>query len=137
MSGSRRARPDDRPARVGGAVVGTPTSDVSARGPQHADRAEEHRVRDHDDQAAPLRRRMLERLAPRSDDYEHNDLSRRVGVPPDEPANGHSHCKALFLPMSVCVNVADNRLQLGRWQRIFLIELDESRERSVSVMVMG
>jgi thiamine phosphate synthase YjbQ (UPF0047 family) len=39
--------------------------------------------------------------------------------------------------MSVCVNVADGRLQLGRWQRIFLIELDESRERSVSVMVMG
>lgn len=82
-------------------------------------------------------KRTLERLAPRSDQYEHNDFSRRVGVPPDEPANGHSHCKALFLPMSVGVNVADGRLQLGRWQRIFLIELDESRERSVSVMVMG
>jgi secondary thiamine-phosphate synthase enzyme len=82
-------------------------------------------------------KRVLERLAPRSGEYEHNDLSRRVDVPPDEPANGHSHCKALFLPMSVCVNVADGRLQLGRWQRIFLIELDESRERSVSVMVMG
>jgi secondary thiamine-phosphate synthase enzyme len=82
-------------------------------------------------------RRMLERLAPSSDVYEHNDFSRRVDVPPDEPANGHSHCKALFLPMSACVNVADGRLQLGRWQRIFLIELDESRERSVSVMVMG
>jgi secondary thiamine-phosphate synthase enzyme len=82
-------------------------------------------------------RRMLERLAPSSDVYEHNDFSRRVDIPPDEPANGHSHCKALFLPMSACVNVADGRLQLGRWQRIFLIELDESRERSVSVMVMG
>ncbi len=82
-------------------------------------------------------KRTLERLAPRSGEYEHNDFSRRVGVPPDEPPNGHSHCKALFLPMSVCVNVADGRLQLGRWQRIFLIELDESRERSVSVMVMG
>ncbi|HEY6403820.1 MAG TPA: secondary thiamine-phosphate synthase enzyme YjbQ [Blastocatellia bacterium] len=82
-------------------------------------------------------RRMLERLAPSSDVYEHNDFSRRVDIPPDEPANGHSHCKALFLPMSACVNVADGRLQLGRWQRIFLIELDDSRERSVSVMVMG
>jgi len=80
---------------------------------------------------------MLERLAPRSAQYEHNDFSRRVDIPPDEPANGHSHCKALFLPISVCVNVADGRLQLGRWQRIFLVELDESRERSVSVMVMG
>jgi secondary thiamine-phosphate synthase enzyme len=82
-------------------------------------------------------KRMLERLAPSSDVYQHNDFSRRVDVPPDEPANGHSHCKALFLPMSACVNVADGRLQLGRWQRIFLIELDEPRERSVSVMVMG
>jgi len=80
---------------------------------------------------------MLERLAPRSAEYEHNDFSRRVDIPPDEPANGHSHCKALFLPISACVNVADGLLQLGRWQRIFLVELDDSRERSVSVMVMG
>jgi secondary thiamine-phosphate synthase enzyme len=82
-------------------------------------------------------KRLLERLAPRSGDYEHNDFSRRVDIPPDEPANGHSHCKALFLPISVCVNIADGLLQLGRWQRIFLIELDQARERSVSVMVMG
>ena len=82
-------------------------------------------------------KRMLEHLAPRTGDYEHNDFSRRVDIPPDEPANGHSHCKALFLPMSVCVNVADGLLQLGRWQRIFLIELDESRDRNISVIVMG
>lgn len=82
-------------------------------------------------------KRLLERLAPRSGEYEHNDFSRRVDIPPDEPANGHSHCKALFLPMSVCLNVADGLLQLGRWQRVFLVELDEARERSVSVMVMG
>ena len=82
-------------------------------------------------------RRMLEHLAPRSAQYEHNDFSRRIDIPPDEPANGHSHCKALFLPISVCVNVADGLLQLGRWQRIFLVELDESRDRGVSVMVMG
>jgi thiamine phosphate synthase YjbQ (UPF0047 family) len=72
-----------------------------------------------------------------SGEYEHNDFSRRVDISPDEPANGHSHCKAIFLPISVCVNVADGLLQLGRWQRIFMVELDESRERSVSVMVMG
>ncbi|MFN0086530.1 MAG: secondary thiamine-phosphate synthase enzyme YjbQ [Blastocatellia bacterium] len=82
-------------------------------------------------------RRLLEGLAPRSAEYEHNDFSRRVDIPPDEPANGHSHCKALFLPMSASVNVADGEAQLGRWQRIFLLELDDSRERTVSVMVMG
>lgn len=82
-------------------------------------------------------RDMLERLAPRAGEYQHNDFSRRVDIPEDEPANGHSHCKALFLPMSACVNIADGVLQLGRWQRIFLLELDESRERNVSVMVLG
>ncbi|MGH9845482.1 MAG: secondary thiamine-phosphate synthase enzyme YjbQ [Blastocatellia bacterium] len=82
-------------------------------------------------------KQMLETVAPRTGEYQHNDFSRRVDIPPDEPANGHSHCKALFLPMSACVNIADGQIQLGRWQRIFLLELDESRERSISVMVMG
>jgi len=82
-------------------------------------------------------KQLLERLVPCSAEYQHNDFSRRADIPPDEPANGHSHCKALFLPVSACVNVADGQLQLGRWQRIFLVELDGARERSVSVMVIG
>src|SRR5262245_1355818 len=82
-------------------------------------------------------KQLLEAVAPRAREYQHNDFSRRVDIPPDEPANGHSHCKALFLPMSACINIADGQIQLGRWQRIFLLELDESRERNISVMVMG
>jgi secondary thiamine-phosphate synthase enzyme len=82
-------------------------------------------------------KRILENVAPRTGDYEHNDFSRRVDIPPDEPANGHSHCKALFLPMSACVNIAGGMLQLGRWQRVFFLELDGWREREVSIMVMG
>ncbi len=82
-------------------------------------------------------KRLLESCAPRDSEYEHNDFSRRVDIPPDEPANGHSHCKALFLPTSIMLNVADGELQLGRWQSLFLIELDESRERNISVLIMG
>lgn len=82
-------------------------------------------------------KRLLDKHVPREGEYEHNDFSRRVDIPPDEPANGHSHCKALFLPTSVMLNVADGRLQLGRWQSLFLIELDGARDRSVSVVVMG
>jgi hypothetical protein len=33
--------------------------------------------------------------------------------------------------------VLDGRVQLGRWQRIFLVELDQDRERAVSVMILG
>jgi secondary thiamine-phosphate synthase enzyme len=79
----------------------------------------------------------LEHLAPRDARYQHNDLGRRRGVPPDEPANGHAHCKALFLPTSVSINIVDGRLQLGPWQSIFFVELDEGRERRLSVMVIG
>ncbi len=79
----------------------------------------------------------LEHHAPRDARYQHNDLGRRRGVPPDEPANGHAHCKALFLPTSVSINIVDGRLQLGPWQSIFFVELDEGRERSLSVMVIG
>jgi secondary thiamine-phosphate synthase enzyme len=83
-------------------------------------------------------RRTLERLAPRHATYEHDDLARRQGpLPPDEPLNGHSHCKALFLRTSESIHVVDGSPQLGRWQRLFLIELDSPRERTVSVMIMG
>jgi secondary thiamine-phosphate synthase enzyme len=82
-------------------------------------------------------RRMLDRMAPREAVYEHNDFSRRVDIPPDEPANGHSHCKALFLPASVCLNISDGRIQLGQWQSLFFIELDDCRERTISIMVLG
>jgi thiamine phosphate synthase YjbQ (UPF0047 family) len=33
--------------------------------------------------------------------------------------------------------VADGRLQLGRWQRLFLVELDGPRSREVSVLLAG
>lgn len=82
-------------------------------------------------------KRLLDSHVPRDGEYEHNDFSRRVDIPADEPANGHSHCKALFLPATVMLNIADGKLQLGRWQSLFFVELDEARERSISVLVMG
>jgi thiamine phosphate synthase YjbQ (UPF0047 family) len=35
------------------------------------------------------------------------------------------------------LNLANGKLQLGRWQSLFLIELDEARDRYISVLVMG
>lgn len=83
-------------------------------------------------------KRTLERLAPRYEPYRHDDFSiRTANMTPDEAPNGHAHCKALFLKTSEILNIADGRLQLGLWQRIFLIELDRARPRTVSVMVFG
>ena len=83
-------------------------------------------------------RQTLERLAPRDIDYGHNDFSiRTVNMQPEETENGHSHCKAMFLRTSETLNLTDGVIQLGRWQRVFLLELDGARRRSVSVVVMG
>lgn len=80
---------------------------------------------------------MLERLVPRAVVYAHDDMPRRMGVPADEPRNGHAHCRALLLPTSASLNIVDGRLALGRWQRVFLVELDGPRKRDVSVVLMG
>lgn len=82
--------------------------------------------------------RTLSRLVPAGDYYEHNDFSiRTVNVEENEPANGHSHCQQLFLGGSEMVPVQDGTLLLGRWQSIFLIELDHARPRNVLVQTMG
>jgi secondary thiamine-phosphate synthase enzyme len=80
---------------------------------------------------------MLERLAPRDALYGHNELHRRRDVAPDESRNGDAHCRALLLGSSETLAVADGALPLGRWQRVFLVELDGPRLRKVSVVVMG
>jgi len=83
-------------------------------------------------------KRMLEKFAPQTDEYLHNDFRiRTVNMGPDEQKNGHSHCKAMFLRTSETINLCNGTLQLGTWQRIFLLELDHARERTVSVMVLG
>jgi secondary thiamine-phosphate synthase enzyme len=82
-------------------------------------------------------RALLERWAPRGFTYRHNDLAARTDVPPDERPNGDSHARALLLGVSVCLNVADGRLDLGTWQRVFLVELDGPRQRSFSIHVVG
>ena len=81
---------------------------------------------------------LLARAAPRDAPYLHDDMAvRTVNLTPGEHTNGHAHCRALLLPSSALLNVASGRLQLGRWQRVFLVELDGPRAREVSVVVFG
>ena len=81
---------------------------------------------------------LLERIAPRDGLYRHDNVGLRTSncVLVERP-NGHSHCRALLLASSVSLNIARGRLQLGTWQRIFLVELDGPRTRSVSVVAIG
>lgn len=83
-------------------------------------------------------RKVLEKAAPRTMKYMHDNFKvRTVNMHPNEPVNGHSHCKALFLTPGVFLNVIDSKLQLGQWQHIFAVELDDSRPRKIAVQMMG
>jgi secondary thiamine-phosphate synthase enzyme len=81
---------------------------------------------------------LLTRAAPRDAPYRHDDMDvRKVNLAVGERPNGHAHCHALLLGSSASLNLAEGRLQLGRWQRVFLVELDGPRAREVSVLVLG
>jgi secondary thiamine-phosphate synthase enzyme len=82
--------------------------------------------------------RVLERIAPRQEYYEHNDLEIRTeNLTDDEDLNGHAHCIHMLMGASESIPVVNGKLTLGRWQRIFLIELDKARDREVLVQVVG
>ena len=80
--------------------------------------------------------RFLEDVAPRHGYYAHDILEARE-VPKDEPINGHSHIKALFFNASKLIPVisdgSKNYLDVGKWQRIFLVDADFPRERQIRV----
>jgi secondary thiamine-phosphate synthase enzyme len=81
-------------------------------------------------------RELLEDAAPDHGRYRHDDpMARVVNLTTAERANGHAHCRALFLPTSVCLNVVKGRLLLGHWQRVFFVELDGPREREIAVLI--
>jgi secondary thiamine-phosphate synthase enzyme len=84
-------------------------------------------------------RAFLERSAPPSAHYRHNDFRvRTVHMHPDESPNGHAHCLQLMLGTSESIPVADGALLLGTWQRIFLVELDGPRPaRELLVQLLG
>jgi secondary thiamine-phosphate synthase enzyme len=81
---------------------------------------------------------LLERAAPREAVYRHDNVTlRSVNCVLGDRPNGHSHCRALLLGPTVALNVSGGQLQLGRWQRVFVVELDGPRSRDVSVLVVG
>ncbi len=80
--------------------------------------------------------RMLEGIAPSCAEYKHNEFAHALSTNGERP-NGHSHCQHLLLGASEAVPIVDGRLVVGRWQRIFLIELDHGRDREVVVQLVG
>lgn len=83
--------------------------------------------------------RRLHVLVPERAYYAHDDLSRRTqNLVPDERANGRSHVLQMLIGgNSQSIPVANGRPLLGRWQRLFLLELDEPKPRDIIFQTVG
>lgn len=79
--------------------------------------------------------KALEGLAPVGGRYQHD------GAPhdgEDEQPNGYAHIRAAFLSSpSVTLPIRKGMLALGRWQRVFLVELDRARPRMLQITLLG
>jgi secondary thiamine-phosphate synthase enzyme len=96
------------------------------------------RINEHEPELLKDLSRVLAAFAPETQAYFHNDFSvRSVNMAEDECPNGHAHCQHLLLGTSETIPIMEARLMFGRWQRIFLIELDHGRTRDIVVTVMG
>lgn len=78
--------------------------------------------------------RLLTSMAPEDSHYDHNTFH-----PTDngERPNGHSHVQHVFLGASEHIPIVGGALTCGTYQRIFLVELDQAREREVVVQILG
>jgi len=78
-------------------------------------------------------------LVPEAGYYAHDDLERRTqNLVPDERANGRSHVMQMLVGgNSQTVPIAHGEVLLGRWQRLFLLELDEPKPREIVFASFG
>ncbi len=75
-------------------------------------------------------RRALDQIAPATLDYEHNKAY--------HDGNGFSHVRSALMGTSITVPIIDGQLQLGTWQEILLLNLDNRRrKREVVGVVIG
>lgn len=71
--------------------------------------------------------RVLQRLVPYDDNYEHN-----VGED-----NGAAHIWRQFMAHQVVMPVTKGKLDLGPWEQIFYCEFDGQRRKRLLVKVIG
>jgi secondary thiamine-phosphate synthase enzyme len=70
--------------------------------------------------------RKLEAMIPQNESYYRHD-----------EGNSDSHLKASLVGQSVTVLIEHGKLQLGRWQGIYLCEFDGPRERRVLIKLVS
>ena len=76
---------------------------------------------------------LLERLAPRAEEWKHNDPR----YSDCDRHNADAHLRAIVLGSSASVQVADGALTMGQWQRILMAELDGPRTRQLVIQMLA
>jgi secondary thiamine-phosphate synthase enzyme len=71
---------------------------------------------------------FLDRLAPQSGRYRHNETGED---------NGDAHIKRQLMGREVLVAITDGRLDFGPWEQIFYGEFDGRRRKRVLIKVIG
>lgn len=79
---------------------------------------------------------FLEDTASENKKYCHDMLELR-DVPEDEPENGYSHLRSMFISNRELIPIINSKVDLGRYQELFYIELNPghtNRTYSVSIV---
>lgn len=71
--------------------------------------------------------KTLNEIIPKNNGYLHDNIDN----------NAQAHIIASILSPSINIPIRDNKLALGRWQALMLIELDGPRERKILVTCLG
>ncbi len=77
---------------------------------------------------------FLNEVLPKDKDYQHSVAPDHLK---DQMPNGHSHCQHLLLGSSEVIPIQKRQMLLGQFQRIFLVELDRARTRTILVQIIG
>ncbi len=76
---------------------------------------------------------LLERLAPRGEEWKHNDPR----YSDCDRHNADAHLRAIMLGSSVTLQVSEGALTMGQWQRILMAELDGPRKRTLVLQILA
>ena len=71
--------------------------------------------------------RTLDRLIPRDEEYDHDEID----------DNADAHLRAMLLGESVSIPIVDSDLALGTWQSILFVECDGPRTRTLEVTMVS
>ena len=80
-------------------------------------------------------KKKIEELVPSNSYYEHDDWDIRTeNMQEDENVNGRSHVRGTIIGSTgVTLPIINSELIIGRWQRLFFVELDCARSRRLFV----